>query len=859
MAFQLSPGVNITEIDLTTIVPAVATSDGAISGLFRWGPVGERILVDSENILIDRFGKPTNYNAETWFSAANFLSYTNRLWVSRAANTSGETPHVLGLKYSILTNKFTKNGFDTETAGILNGYYVLNTSNLNYVPRNNVVTSTDATSFSLANPIPGKKTTAIITHSSPAIVTVNFDVNDNDPIVFTSTGNLPSPLVSGIPYFIKDKNYSGSVCTFNLSLSSGGDALATSSDGSGIHTARTNFDIDLYFGSPSASYSAVATVSSDSVIANLVNQIVKNQNEYHSKDGNFDTDVLYVAKYPGAMGNSLRVAVCDNEASYNSTINIDIGSETTGNTISEFISTIGSNILTIVVTPGTGGSVLQANTIATTIASNFAMGDKIKVGNSSIGIQYMQISADANVTSNSTAATVTLTCQDPYRLHTEFISTTTVDKQWEFFNVVGSAPSQSKYQALYGNTAAMDELHVVVVDDGGQFTGTPGTILEVYKGLSRATDAKNVDNTGNYYKDVINQNSKYIWFANDRAEAASNTAVYLASSTASSSGDYMFTFGTDGFMDESDTSAFSVIASGYDLFASSEDIDVSLIIQGRPLGGSTSTNDVTVENYQLSNYIIDNITDLRKDCVAFISPDKNLTLNAFGTETTNLTGWRSVIRSSSYAVMDTGYKYQYDRYNDVYRWIPLNGDIAGLCARTDSTNDAWWSPAGFNRGQIKNLVKLAYNPRKAERDILYVNGINPVVAFPGQGTVLYGDKTLQAKPSAFDHINVRRLFIVLEKAISVAAKYSLFEFNDQFTQNQFKNLVNPYLRGIKGKRGITDFLVVCDSTNNTPAVVDANQFVGDIYIKPARSINFIQLNFVAVATGVQFSEVVGKF
>jgi phage tail sheath protein FI len=209
--------------------------------------------------------------------------------------------------------------------------------------------------------------------------------------------------------------------------------------------------------------------------------------------------------------------------------------------------------------------------------------------------------------------------------------------------------------------------------------------------------------------------------------------------------------------------------------------------------------------------------------------------------------------------MDSGYKYQYDRYNDLYRYIPLNGDIAGLCVRTDSSNDAWWSPAGFNRGQIKNLVKLAYNPREAERDILYSNGVNPVVTFPGQGTVLFGDKTLLTRPSSFDRINVRRLFITLEKSIARAARTSLFEFNDQFTRAQFVNLVEPYLRDVQGRRGITDFRVVCDGTNNTGEVIDRNEFVGDIYIKPARSINFIQLNFVAVRTGVSFDEIVGKF
>jgi len=295
------------------------------------------------------------------------------------------------------------------------------------------------------------------------------------------------------------------------------------------------------------------------------------------------------------------------------------------------------------------------------------------------------------------------------------------------------------------------------------------------------------------------------------------------------------------------------------LFGSTEDVDISMVLQGRPIGGTTAINGETITNYQLANYLIDNLAETRKDCIVLISPDKDKVINNNGNEATSLRNWRGAIHSSSYAVMDSGYKYMYDRYNDVYRWIPMNGDIAGLCVPTDNTNDAWWSPAGFNRGQIKNVVKLAYNPKQADRDLLYSNNINPVVTFPGQGTVLYGDKTLTSKPSSFDRINVRRLFIVLEKAISVAAKSSLFEFNDAFTRAQFKNLVNPYLRNIKGRRGITDFLVVCDETNNTGEVIDRNEFVGDIYIKPARSINFIQLNFVAVRSGVQFSEVVGQF
>jgi phage tail sheath protein FI len=297
----------------------------------------------------------------------------------------------------------------------------------------------------------------------------------------------------------------------------------------------------------------------------------------------------------------------------------------------------------------------------------------------------------------------------------------------------------------------------------------------------------------------------------------------------------------------------------YDEFRSSEDVDISLIMQGKPRGGTTVSGGETIENFQLANYIIDNICEIRKDCVVLISPDRSKVLNNYGNEAESLVNFRNVLRSSSYGIMDSGYKYMYDRYNDLYRYIPLNGDVAGLCVRTDQTRDPWFSPAGFNRGQIKNIIKLPFNPRKAERDLMYPNGVNPVVSFPGQSTILFGDRTLLNKPSAFDRINVRRLFIVLEKAISVIAKFSLFEFNDAFTRSQFKNLIVPYLRTVQGRRGITDFLVVCDETNNTPDIIDRNEFVGDIYIKPARAINFIQLNFVAVGTGVQFSEVVGRF
>ena len=285
--------------------------------------------------------------------------------------------------------------------------------------------------------------------------------------------------------------------------------------------------------------------------------------------------------------------------------------------------------------------------------------------------------------------------------------------------------------------------------------------------------------------------------------------------------------------------------AGYNLFSSSESTDISLIVTG--------PNANTISSSLIS------LVETRKDCIVFFSPAKSDVVDNAGNEAAACVAQAASIGSSSYAFMDCGWKYQYDKYSDVYRWVPLNGDIAGLCAKTDIEKDPWFSPGGLNRGQIRNVVKLAWNPTKTERDTLYVKGINPVVNFQGEGTVLFGDKTLLNKPSAFDRINVRRLFIVLEKSIARAARFSMFEFNDQFTRAQFVALVEPYLRDVQGRRGITDFRVVCDDTNNTGEVIDRNEFIGDIYIKPARSINFIQLNFVAVRTGVSFEEVVGKF
>jgi phage tail sheath protein FI len=564
MAYQLSPGVNITEIDLTTVVPATGASEGAIAGCFEWGPLNQIVTVSNEIELADRFGTPTTNSAVSFFSAANFLAYGNNLKVVRAANTTS----------------FASN---TASGGSANGTFLI--------------------------------------------------LNEDDYML----------------------NYR--------------DMQASANKGQ------------------------------------------------------------FAAKYAGTLGNGIRVAML----------------------------------------------------------------------------------ADATAFSS-----------------------------WNYADDFDGAPSTSIYTTDRGG--ANDEMHIIVIDRFGKISGKQNTVLEKFGYVSKAGDAKNEDGSSNYYVDVIAQRSKYIYVINHAANSDFGTAASR------------FTF------DHGDTSTYDETLAGgtlglpaaghyqtaYDKFLNKDEVDVSLIVTG----GVTQP---------VSEYIVDNIAEVRKDCVVFISPQLADVVGNDGDENTDIATNRNLYNSSSYAFMDSGWKYQFDKYNNVYRWIPLNGDIAGLCVRTDQQRDPWFSPAGFNRGQIKNVAKLAWNPTKAQRDELYKIGVNPVVSFPGEGVVLYGDKTMLAKPSAFDRINVRRLFIVLEKAIARASRYSLFEFNDEFTRAQFVALIEPFLRDVQGRRGIYDFRVVCDETNNTPEVIDRNEFIGDIYIKPARSINFIQLNFVAVRTGVAFSEVVGKF
>lgn len=770
MPVQVSPGVITLENDLTTIVPSVDTTEAALAGVFRWGPIDKPIPVDSEITLVNRFGYPTNLNPETWFTAANFLAYSNRLYISRAADVTGNT--VTKVHAGNATNIAIESDSNelqlANTDNLSEGMVVFHANNDALPVGSKIVNITNGTHVSLDN---------------------------------TATANIESVQVM----FREDVVYT---------------AAALQSD--------LNYDV--------------------TAVSDWDSLVVKNADHYETIE-QFDSAALYVAKYPGEVGNSLRVAVCDSPAQYSSSANLAPNAHFS-TTDSVLTAQVGSNTLTVTVAPGeVGNTIMQAsaNLHAAAVHATISVGDLIEVGNTRIGFQMLKVTDVGDLTGTDEYS-FEIQVDDELKLSAD-VALPKVNRYWEFFNAVDSVPGQSDYVLQFGNNAANDELHVVVVDESGKFSTSPGTILEVHKNLSRATDAKSPEGETIYYKNVINQRSQYIWYANDRTSARSDTANFIKSSTATVPLNMVLVGGADG-PGEADV-AFSSLAFAYDKFRSDEEMpDISLVLQGKARG-------LPVTNYsQLANYIIDNICEHRQDCVAFCSPDINDVVYNVGNEALDIVEWRNTCRNSSYAFFDSGYKYQYDKYNNVYRWIPLNGDMAGLCARTDSTNDAWWSPAGLNRGHIKNVVRLAYNPQKSDRDILYKSDVNPVISQDGKGTFLYGDKTALGKPSAFDRINVRRLFIVMRKACKRAAEYSLFEFNDDYTRAQFRNMINPYLRDIKGRRGIQEFLVICDTRNNTPLVIDRNEFKADILVKPARSINFIALTFHATPTGLSFTEAI---
>ena len=665
MAFQVSPGVSVTEKDLTGIIPAVSTTSGGIVLTAEKGPIGEITTISSEKELVDNFGKPTASNFEEWFAAANFLGYGNNLKVVRPVVT-----------------------------GILN---------------------------------------AVSTGSAPLIKNTS-DYSDN---YLTASG-------------------AGTVTSIGP----------------------------------------------------------------------------WVAREAGTLGNSLRVSMCTNSTAF--------GPQGTG-------------------AAGTGAvndasAAIGDTTITVDDSSLFQVGDILEFGSATVftdapsGHYYKLSSVSSNTLTIARFNTGSGTTETGGLRHA-VVDNALIRRRWEYFFNFANPPTSTDDAVAAGGS--LDEMHIVVSDEDGKITGTTGTILETYEGVSQAYDAKTAEGSSNYYPNVIYAKSKYVFWADhistisDGVAKSSTCDNALASAFAVSN--TSLASGTDDM-----TITNAEFATGYEFFNDTENVDISLLLCGPSQTSADATGDTK------ATAVMD-IATARKDCVAFISPARADVVDVSNSlsQTLNVKLFADGLPSTSYAVIDSGYKYMFDKYNDVYRYVPLNGDTAGLCARTDSIADPWFSPGGFNRGQIRGAVKLAFNPNQTQRDDLYKARVNPVVAFPGQGTVLFGDKTAQAKPSAFDRINVRRLFIVLEKAVATAAKYQLFEFNDQSTRANFRNMVEPFLRTVQGRRGITDFAVICDDSNNTGDVIDRNEFRADIFIKPNRAINFIQLNFVATRTGVSFSEVAG--
>jgi hypothetical protein len=547
--------------------------------------------------------------------------------------------------------------------------------------------------------------------------------------------------------------------------------------------------------------------------ANTSGILIKNTQDYQDNYSTGSASIgTFAAREAGAFGNNLSVSTCPSATAYT----------------------------TAAVTTLNDASADVADTSVTvTSAASINVGDILEFSTSAAGTDYDGYKYRVTVIV-STLVTFVRADTGQGGLQVALTNGANVKRYWKYYDQVAGAPGTSPFAS--DRSGVNDEIHIVVVDEDGGISGTAGTILEVFDSASKAADAKTPQGDSNYYVDVIYNKSRYIYWM-DHNSSGSNWGSNAAGVT--------FTAVTvptlESLSGGSDGSAVTVgqKKTAYEKFQDAETVDIGLIIAG------------TCTTTHIDNLIT--IAENRKDAIAFVSPERADVVNvaSANTQTLNVIDAYSTIRSSSYVVFDSGYKYQYDRYNDVYRYVPLNGDMAGLAARTDLIADSWYSPAGFNRGNVRGAVKLAYNPNKTQRDDLYRSRINPVVTFPGQGTVLFGDKTGLSAPSAFDRINVRRLFITLEKAIATASKFQLFEFNDEFTRANFRNIVEPFLREVQGRRGVTDFLVVCDETNNTGDVIDRNEFVAEIFIKPARSINFITLSFIATRTGVSFEEVAG--
>ena len=724
MGFQLSPGVKVTEIDLTNIVPAVDTSGGGFVGQFQWGPVMDYTIVEDAGRLEFLFGKPNEVNFVDWFSAANFTAYSSNLNLIRVVDeddAKNATADSIGT--------LIKNAMHYE-----------------------MVAPTVASAIFAAK-YPGELGNSIQVHMADA---------------------------NNFAAWAYKAEFDGPPATSDWCASKG---APTASDE--IHIVITDKD-GVFTGVPGAILERYAFVSKAKD-----NKTLDGEPNFYGSILNKQSNFVWFLGAPATgsytpEGAVTSITMTDGGSGYTTTPSATIAGDGADATATAVLSNTGEVVSVNVSGGGTG----------------YSVGDAIIITGNGIG-------ALAEVATETGGAIESIVVTDGGSGY----STVAVDAS-------GAGDGDATATALIGYTVAS-----VVV-------GTQGT------GYTNATVTISGDGTG-ATADATQSATGDAWVTKVKPGVEFKTLADTLS--------YTFTGGNDGSIVSSNE-----LIAGWNMFSNAEVVDVSLLFVGDG-GGSTSSGDVI-------RHVIDNICEFRKDVIVFFSPDKADVFNQTPEQATeNVVAFRNdkINRPSSYAIMDSGWKYQYDVFNDSYRWIPLNADIAGLAARTDEIADPWYSPAGYNRGQIKNVIQLALNPSKTNRDSLYKNGVNPVVSFAGEGVLLYGDRTQQLKSAAFSKINIRRLFIVLEKSIAIAAKYQLFEFNDAFTRSQFRNMVEPFLQEVRSRRGITDFKVICDESNNTPERVDRSEFVADIYIKPAYSINFISLNFIAVRSGVEFSEVTG--
>ena len=730
MPFTISPGVVTKEIDLTTVVPEISMTEGAIAGPFRWGPSYWSTTVSNESELSSIFGKPDAATYKSFFTAASYLAYSGSLKVVRTPNTT-----------------------DAKNA-------TMDSSNTVYISNDEVYENT----------------------YDPQMGGTQND--DYGPFVAKYAGDLGNSL--------------------RVSLC-GASKANTNSDG----TLNSNTDVALTGTMTWTETSgALAAVSASTLFTTelSVGDVIT-----------LGTHKLVIASIASAAA-----AVARSSHGSNITAGAAVRHKRSGfsEPSSQMVGTCAASANGVTVTGTSTLFDLQVN-----------VGDLVKLVGTN---EERRVSAIASNTS--------LTVAQPF---VAAATANTWSRKWEYADSFDGDPTTSAHCAR--NSGAQDEVHIAIIDEDGEFTGANNTVVETYTG-SVAGGAKGEDGQSIYYKDLVNKKSAYVrWMDHDAsgdADSALATTAWGGAASGTFNGKGIIISGSMTGGAAGSTATAGNVQTGFDEFKNAEKIDVTLLMTG----DATAATQI---------HCINNIAEYRKDCVAFVSPLQANVVDNAGSETTDVVDHRNSMPSSSYAVMDSGWKYMYDKYNDVYRYVPLNGDIAGCCAFTDSSRDPFWSPAGIERGNIRNAIKLPFNPNKTQRDELYKNGVNPVTAMPGSGILLFGDKTLLAKPSAFDRINVRRLFILLEKSIARMAESFLFEFNDSFTRSRFTSTVEPFLRDIQGRGGVQDFAVVCDDSNNPPDVVDRNEFRGDIYVKPSRSINFIQLQFVAVRSGVEFSEIIG--